>query len=425
MSAPARISRPASTADTNPMSDVPGHGAPSPRPTSPWRPDAFAAGASALLGVAATALILWLIWLFGSVAAQVGSPFATACVMALLLDPLVRRFQEHAKFLTRGRRGPAVALAFALFLLLFTAILVWVVPNLVQQTQNIIAWVGDEGPAKLQRSVDAWLAENRSIGPLKLPSSLQDVGARYSEQISGALKSSASRVAELIVGSFTRLFSTLLVPIVTFYLLMDLDRLRARLLFLMPERARAAFVTTAHDVAGVFGGYVRGMAQVSLAYMVVATVVLAAASIAFAPMRGYVLLIGVVGGLFYIVPYIGFAAVALLTVVVGIVSSAGTTAIGSFVVALMVLNAAFDNIVTPRIVGRGVGLHPLMALFAILFGASLSGLWGMLLAVPCAGSLQVVLCRLFPRLGAPTAPVTVGMLRPDSDPDLEGAEAGE
>ncbi len=392
-----------------------------------WRPDAFALGASGFLGATAAALSLGLLWKFGSVAAQVGSPFATACVMALLLDPLVNRFQDQVKFLTKGRRAPAVVLAFALFLALFTAILVWVVPNLVQQAQNVVAWVGDEGPVKLQRSVDAWLAENRSIGPLKLPQSLQDVGSRYSEQITGALKSSASRVADLIVGSFTTLFSTLLIPIVTFYLLMDLDRLRARLLFLLPERARAAFVTTAHDVAGVFGGYIRGMAQVSLAYMVVATVVLAAASIAFAPMRGYVLLIGVVGGLFYVVPYIGFAAVALLTIVVGIVAGAGTAAIGSFVVALMVLNSAFDNIVTPRIVGRGVGLHPLIALFAILFGASLSGLWGMLLAVPCAGSIQVVLCRLFPKLSAPTAPVAVGIMRADREDDAssEGPEAGE
>ena len=380
------------------MTEAPAHDSRPPRQTGLWRADAFAVGACAFLGAAAAALSLWLTWRFGAVVAQVGSPFATACVMALLLDPLVKGFQEKARFLTGGQRGRAVALAFALFLALFTAILVWVVPNLVQQTQNVIAWIGDEGPVKLQRSVDAWLAENRSIGPLKLPASLQDVGARYSEQISTALKSSSSRVAELIVGSFTRLFSTLLIPILTFYLLMDLDRLRARLLHLLPERLRAEFVTTAHDVAGVFGGYIRGMAQVSLAYMVVALVVLGAAGIAFAPMRGYVLLISVIGGLFYIVPYIGFAAVALLTIVVGVVAGAGTVAIGSFVVALMILNAAFDNIVTPRIVGRGVGLHPLLALFAILFGAASGGLWGMLLAVPGAGSIQVVLIRLFPRL---------------------------
>ena len=54
----------------------------------------------------------------------------------------------------------------------------------------------------------------------------------------------------------------------------DLDRLRARLLFLLPERARSAFVATSRDVSTVFGGYIRGMVQVSLAYMVVAIVVL-------------------------------------------------------------------------------------------------------------------------------------------------------
>jgi len=313
----------------------------------------------------------------------------------------------------------AVVLAFALFLAFFGAVLLWVIPNLVQQTQNVIAWVGDEGPMKLQSAIDAWLREHKSIGPLHLPASLQEIGSRYSEQISGALKASSTRVADLIVGSLTRLFSTLLVPIVTFYLLMDLDRLRARLLFLLPERARSAFVATSRDVSTVFGGYIRGMVQVSLAYMVVAIVVLFALSFLFPAMRAYVLLIGVVGGLFYVVPYIGFLAVVLLTIVVGIVTAAGTTAIGSFVFALFILNTAFDNIVTPRIVGRGVGLHPLAAMFALLLGAATAGLWGMLLAVPIAGSVQVVLKRLFPRLAQPTAPVLVASMRDEAEAQAE------
>ncbi len=391
---------------------------------SPWRPDAFAVGASAVAGAALVLALLYVAGRAGSAAVQVGSPFVTAGVIALLLDPLVDRFQRKAGAFTGGKRSRAVLLVFALFLAFFGAVLVWVVPNLVQQTQNVIAWVGDEGPAKRQRAIDDWLSEHRSIGPLHLPASLQEIASRYSEQISGALKTSSSRVADLIVGSLTRLFSTLLVPIVTFYLLMDLDRLRARLLFLMPERARAAFVTTSRDVSTVFGGYIRGMVQVSLAYMVVAIVVLLALSFLFPLMRTYVLLIGVVGGLFYVVPYIGYLAVVLLTIVVGIVTGAGTPAIGSFVFALFVLNTAFDNVVTPRIVGGGVGLHPLVAMFALLMGAATAGLWGMLLAVPVAGSVQVVLKRLFPRLAAPTAPVLVGRMR-DEIEAAEGVEAAE
>ncbi|MFM7320630.1 MAG: AI-2E family transporter [Armatimonadota bacterium] len=400
----------------------------SPARWSPWRPDAFAFGASALAGAAAVAALLYFALRAGEAALQVGSPFVTAAVIALLLDPVVNRFEKKAAFFTKGRRSRAVVLAFGLFLASFGAVLVWVIPNLVQQTQNVIAWVGDEGPAKLQRAIDDWLREHRSIGPLQLPASLQEIGSRYSEQISGALKSSSSRVADLIVGSLTRLFSTLLVPIVTFYLLMDLDRLRARLLFLLPERARNAFVTTSRDVSTVFGSYIRGMVQVSLAYMVVATVILFALSFVFPAMRSYVLLIGVVGGLFYVVPYIGFLAVVLLTIVVGIVTGAGTAAIGSFVFALFVLNTAFDNIVTPRIVGGGVGLHPLVAMFALLLGAATAGLWGMLLAVPFAGSVQVVLKRLFPKLAAPTAPVLVGRMRDEAEAaegDGDALTAGE
>lgn len=377
----------------------------------PLRADALLVGASGFLGVVLAAGVLYLVYRFAEAAMAVGSPFVTAGVMALLFDPLVDNFQRRARFFTRGQRGRAVVLAFTLFLAAFAAMLVLVIPNLIEQTQRLIAWISTSGPANLQRAIDDWLSGHRSVGPVQLPTSIQEVLSRYSEQISAALRTSSSRVADVVVGSLTSLFSTLLVPIITFYLLMDMPRLRARLLFLLPERARKAFVTTAHDVAGVFGGYVRGMVQVSLAYMVVATVTLFVISLFFPAMRPYVLLIGVVGGLLYVVPYIGFLGVVLLTIVVGLVTGAGAVPIGADVVALFVLNTAFDNIVTPRIVGGGVGLHPLLAMFALLLGASLFGLWGMLLAVPVAGSVQVVLCRLFPRLREPTAPVVAAEMR--------------
>ena len=68
----------------------------------------------------------------------------------------------------------------------------------------------------------------------------------------------------------------------------------------------------------------------------------------------------------------------------------------------LVINQVFDNIVTPRVVGGGVGLNPVVAIFALILGARLFGIWGMLLSVPVAASIQVVLFRLFPKLTTPT-----------------------
>jgi len=63
-----------------------------------------------------------------------------------------------------------------------------------------------------------------------------------------------------------------------------------------------------------------------------------------------------------------------------------------------------DYGVTPRIVGKGVGLHPLMVIFALLAGAQIGGVLGMVLAIPLFASLRVVAIHLFPQLSAPIPP---------------------
>jgi predicted PurR-regulated permease PerM len=86
----------------------------------------------------------------------------------------------------------------------------------------------------------------------------------------------------------------------------------------------------------------------------------------------------------------------------------------------------FDNVVTPRIVGGGIGLHPLLAMLALLLGASLFGLVGMVIGVPVVASIQAILLKRFPRLSIPTsdevyalaehlAEPTHGMAQPHSD----------
>jgi len=74
----------------------------------------------------------------------------------------------------------------------------------------------------------------------------------------------------------------------------------------------------------------------------------------------------------------------------------------------VVLNQVFDMILTPRILGGAVGLHPVLSIFALMAGGTLYGIPGMVLAVPIAASIQVVLCQFFPKLGEPLERFRVG-----------------
>jgi predicted PurR-regulated permease PerM len=226
---------------------------------------------------------------------------------------------------------------------------------------------------------------------------------QYSEQLTMLARRYGSNFANALIGGVGNILQLVLVPIVAFTLLSDLPKLRARLLFLLPESSRLMVVDTLREIGGIFGNYLRGMVQVSLLYGVVATAALLLMSIVAPGIRSYALLVGVVAGVLYAVPYVGFLGTALLTLIVAVIGHIPMSWVGAEIGLLFTLNMVFDNVVTPRIVGGGIGLHPLLAMLALLLGASLFGLVGMLIGVPVVGSLQALLIKRFPKLSAPTS----------------------
>lgn len=532
------------------------------------RPDSFRFGFYAALGAAILALLLYLGWWLLQAVMSIISPFVGAMVVALLLDPLVSLVQSRV---TRGHRFRAVLIVFLVFLVVFTGLFTFVVPNLVAQTQRLVRWfspvtytvkraaegedrfvtvaegltttrhqvrglmngqtyrfvvdavdadgVGNssvevlvtphddassssvgstrnnpepravepvrptEGPPptgspaiapvppgdatgmegtvasegeenedktassaprqliavsgdgsarlswlapaagrsgfdELRTKVDAWLTSHRQLGPVKLPRNLDSITTQYSDQLAQALKVTAGRAASIVIGGVSSLLSVVLVPIIAVYILADIDRLRARLLFLLPDRVRVQALTYAQDVGGVFGNYVRGLFTVCALYAGAAMVALLGVSVAFPALRGYALLLGFASGLLYAVPYVGALTTVLLSAIVCVATGSGTTALLVSVGVLLALNQVFDNVIMPRVVGGGVGLHPILALFALLLGGTLFGLWGMLLSVPVAASIQVVLFRIFPKLAAPTP---LSLLMPQRRPERRPA----
>lgn len=364
-------------------------------PTTDLRRDGFTVGFAAAAGAALLLLLLWLASRLLGATLAIATPFVAAFAAALVLDAPVERLVRESRWM-HGRRLPAVIAVYLFFVILFGALMTFLVPALIGQgidlAQRLPGYVQN-----VRALVNDYLRTHQSLGPVHLPQDIETLAAQYSEQIGAALKASASRGAQMILGSFSGLLNAVLVPIIAFYLLVDLPRLRARLVFLLPERTRGPALEMAGDVGGVVGNYVRGMAVVSTAYGVVATGVFLAFGL-----KGYALLLGFVAGLLYAVPFIGPFVTAGLSCIVSLATGNSVGVTGGLLAAVLAQNQLFDNLVVPRVVGDSVGLHPLLTVFSLFLGGELFGLWGMLLAVPVAASVQVVLFRLFPRLKAPT-----------------------
>ena len=331
------------------------------------------------------------------------TPFAIGLVLALLLDPLAD------KLMRRGlSRMAAAGLVFGVFLLLLVGIGWLTVPLLIGQAGDL-AQNGPNYISGLQDYVNHFLHTHPKIGPIKLPGTVAQLSQQFSGQASDYLKQVSGHVYGFLVGSATIAIEFILTLIIAFYFLVDIDRLRARLFYLAPEKWRGLMGQLGSDVGGVFADYLRGLLIVCALYGLFTVGLLYGLSIFHHPMARYALLVGAAAGVLYAVPYLGALSTALVTFIVAFAAAtadhqSGLAFGGIALGATLLLNQVFDNVVTPRVVGGGVGLHPVLALFALVIGGELFHLPGMLLSVPIAGSVQVILFRLYPRLTQPTPP---------------------
>jgi predicted PurR-regulated permease PerM len=338
-------------------------------------------------GALAAALLLYLV-------RDVLPPFLIAFAIAALLDPVLKRMQRRG-----WSRRVATVVVFVLFLVVFTGVALVLIPAAVRQATefavNMPAYYG----SLAGRAQEALAAHHALLARLRLPTSSTEILARYQAQITRALQNLASRLLQLFAGSISKLPWMAIIPIVTFYLLQDMDPLRARVVHMVPERRRARFLELAERVGAVFSGYVRGLIIVCAGYAVVTGAVLA---LLFR--LPYSLMIALVSGVLYAVPYVGAVATIAIAALVAVATQHAAGFIFSVVVTMLLVNQLFDQVVTPRVVGGLVGLHPVVSLFALTAGGQLFGLPGMILAVPVAASVQVILTTLWPQLAEPLPP---------------------
>ena len=109
-------------------------------------------------------------------------------------------------------------------------------------------------------------------------------------------------------------------------------------------------------------------------------------------------------GVLSIIPYLGFpTAITVIAITMG-VTGMGVVKIGVMIGLLILGNLVSDNLVYPRVIGRRVGLHPLVIIFSLMAGGAVLNFLGMLLAVPTAGVIKALLLRFWPEMFAPETP---------------------
>lgn len=338
----------------------------------------------ARLAVAASVLLgLWVLEVTGFLLA----PFVLALILAYVLDPVVGTLQ-------RWMPRPAAILSLALPLLGVAALSVFVlVPAVGRQASELAADV----PSYLA-TVEAWFSELRSrLIALDIRGlddrTLPDLGEIDAQAVAEYLRERQAAVADrgidavLGIGrgigvAVSAAGYLVMLPLLTYYLLRDWNRLAGRAADLVPHRRRQEVLGLATEYDRLLNRYLRG--QVLLAICVGTMIGVGFWIVGFP----YALLLGLVAGVLNVVPYLGLVVSVAVALVIALFSGAPLVALLK-VAGVYGVEQVVEGVIGPKIVGESVGLHPVWVLLALALFGFFFGFVGLLIAVPLA-----VLARL-------------------------------
>jgi predicted PurR-regulated permease PerM len=331
--------------------------------------------------VAAALVILWLLKQVESVAILV----LVAFFFAYLLDPVVDRLAAW-----KLPRSLAAILVLLVALLFVALLMLIIVPSIVSELTKF----ANGAPQYFEevKNFLAWLLDKLGI---TLPETWKELGnflrreARsHLSEIFG-IANPLAQIVSLIFQSTLTIIGTLLyiilVPVLIYYFLVSFDDIHDWLLDLVPPDTREPVLRKLSQMDAIIGGFLRGQFIICL-------------FLAFFYSLGFVLIgidlalvLGIISGLLWIIPYVGTAIAVVGGVVMALIKFDDLLHPAYVIIWISLVQILESYFITPRVVGKKVGLHPIAYIIALIVGAKLYGLLGMLMAIPVAAITKVLL----------------------------------
>ena len=330
----------------------------------------------AVVGIAALVVFVGaLAW----VVRVIWPPLILAGAIVFLLNPIVT-------FLHRRRipRVLGVSITYMGFIVLVSGIGLALVPLASDQVDQLADdwpeirgrvedWIND-----LHERSQNWVIEIPSVGEIE-----QEVG-----NDNDTIADRIDQVRDIGGRVFHVLLILLLAPILAFYLLIDLPRLRRVTESLIPARSKDEILLVGRRLNRAIGGFFRGQLMVAFLVGLMSSIGMLAIDLPFW------LIVGMIAGLFNLIPLIG----PWIGAVPGIMIALTTRDVGTAVWVAVIMAAVqqIDNhFISPIVMRRAVRMHPAAVMLALVAGGTLGGFFGLLIAVPTAATLKIVAAHLW------------------------------
>ena len=323
-----------------------------------------------LIGLACAAAALW----FAAHIPRTLTVFVIAAFVAFGVEPVVQLLERMVA------RGFAIAIVYVGLIVLSIVLAVLVVPATIVQLQ-VLAINAPAFIDTLQNWLDGFQNLLRHYFGRNLPAGYDDLHSLIVTRISSDFSTTLTYASDVLIQTLTAAFIGISALVLSAFFVLRGERIAESCYDLFPPARRASAVALGGELAHVFGSYVSGQVAVCAITGMLIFICTAVAGFKFA------LLLGIVGGIAYAVPFVG----TIVTHVIALVLSAPQGPQTTIWVQVIVFTIArvSDNLLVPKIMADSVGVSPIVVMFSVFAGGEMFGLPGLLLAIPVAALLKV------------------------------------
>ncbi|MDF2521059.1 MAG: hypothetical protein K0R84_1687 [Clostridia bacterium] len=330
-----------------------------------------------LFYIAAAAVILYILFVNRTTVSSILKPFIYSLIFAYLLDPIVDFFE------TKGlRRILSVIIVYLILIALVLFFSFIIAPRLVKDIQVLVASL-PKYSIEIQKMVksfqDSYMNSNL---PQEVKMVIDDNISILQDYISTSLQS----ILDSVVSAFSKVVYFILVPVIVFYLLKDADYFKKQVILFLPTRHRNKAILLFRDIDNAFGKYIRGQIIVAIFIGILTTLALSILKVKYA------VFLGLFSGIANIIPYFGPIIGLVPTIVFALFDSPAKALYAA--AAFILIQQIESGILTPKIIGQSVGIHPVYVILSLFIGGQLMGVAGMVIAVPVLAAVKLTVRHL-------------------------------
>lgn len=320
------------------------------------------------------AVLLFLVLKYGITFGAVLKPFIIAAVISYLLNPIVKAFEK------RGiKRIFGVLIVYLIFISMIMLLSFVLVPKLIKEIGVLasnIPQYSTQMQDLLKKFQDGYMNSS-------LPESFKDVLDENILMLQSLIINLLHNIANGIIEIFSQLFNIIIVPVITFYMLKDADYFKNQFILMIPKTKRMKLIVLLRDIDNVFGKYIRGQIIIASFVGIFTTIALVLIDVKYA------FVLGIFAGIANIIPYFGPFIGIVPTILFALLDSTGKAlyAAGAFIL----IQQIESGFLTPKIIGRSVGIHPIYVIMSLIAGGKLFGVIGLIVAVPTLAAIKMTL----------------------------------